>query len=466
MSTSTSDGISEPIVPAVPRRREEVRMLMIIAVPLVAAYLAEMAMFITTNIVVGRLGYQELAAVGIAGSFTMEVIVIIMGLLSVIGVFVANAEGSGDKSVAGHATRQGLLLATLIGIPATIFVWNFGLVLPYLGQEPEVVRLADEYLPAASLMILPALLFTCFRNFVTAIAKTGAIMVITVAAVGLNYFLTVALVHGRFGFPDMGVAGAGWATSLVTWVMFVALVWYVYVTPHFRGYGLFRDRIRFDGAVCRDIVHLGTPVAGIVCMEAGLFFAVSVICGILGADILASYEILKSWFGVTFMIALALAEAAMVRVAFGVGRGSMASARQSGIISMIIGTSILITLMIVPLNFSREIVNIFLDTDDPGFQLISATVDSMIIIAAVFQVFDGLQAIATRALRGIRDTIVPLWLAGIGYWVLGVGGGYILTFPLGYGFGGIWTGLATGVVFTGTLLALRFLRLSQCGSVK
>jgi multidrug resistance protein, MATE family len=465
MNTSTSDGNNEQVVPAVPAKKQEVRMLMIIAIPLVAAYLAEMAMFITTNIVVGRLGYQELAAVGIAGSLTMEVVVVIMGLLSVIGIFVANAEGSGDRSVAGHATRQGLLLATLIGLPATVFVWNFGLVLPYLGQVPEVVRLADEYLPPASLMILPALWFTCFRNFVTAIAKTGAIMVITVAAVGLNYFLTVAMVHGRYGFPDLGVAGAGWAASLVTWIMFFALVGYVYVTPHFRGYGLFRDRIRFDGAVCREIIYLGTPVAGIVCMEAGLFFAVSVICGILGADILASYEILKSWFGITFMMALALAEAAMVRVAFGMGRGSMPSARQSGIISMAIGTSVLVALMFVPLNFSREIVNVFLDTDDPGFQIISATVDSMIIIAAVFQVFDGLQAIATRALRGIRDTMVPLWMAGFGYWVLGVGGGYVLTFPLGYGFGGIWTGLATGLVVTGTLLVFRFLRLTRSGIV-
>lgn len=465
MATSMSDGKNEQSMPAVPDKREEVRLLMIIAVPLVAAYLGEMAMFITTNIVVGRLGYQELAAVGIAGSFTMEVIVIIMGLLSVIGVFVANAEGAGDKSIAGHATRQGLLLATLIGIPATVFVWNFGQFLPYLGQAPEVVRLADEYLPAASLMILPALWFTCFRNFVTAIAKTGAIMVITVTAVGLNYFLTVALVHGRFGFPDMGVAGAGWATSLVTWVMFIALVWYVYLTPHFRGYSLFRGRIRFDGTVCHEIIYLGTPVAGIVCMEAGLFFAVSVICGILGADILASYEILKSWFGVTFMMALALAEAAMVRVAFGIGRGSMASARQSGIISMVIGTCILVALMVVPLNFSREIVNIFLDTDDPGFQLISATVESMVIIAAVFQVFDGLQAIATRALRGIRDTITPLWMAGFGYWVLGIGGGYVLTFPLGYGFSGIWIGLATGLVVTGTLLAFRFLRLTRSPTI-
>lgn len=461
MNTPVPSGNSDQRVPFVPKVGEEVNILLKIAIPLIAAYLAEMAMFITTKIVVGRLGYHELAAVGIAGDFTMELIVIVMGLLSVIGVFVAIAEGAGDKQAAGHATRQGLLIATVVGIPATALVWNFDPVLRLLGQAPEVIDLTEQYLPPISLLVLPTLWFACFRNFVTAIAKTGAIMVITVSAVGLNYFLTVALVHGKFGFPELGVAGAGWATSIVAWVMLIALVGYVYVTPSLRGYGLFKGRIRFDSTVCREIIALGTPVAGIVSMEAGLFFTVSIICGILGADILASYEILKSWFGVAFMIALALAEAAMVRVAFGMGRGSTPSARQSGIISMVIGTSILVVLMIVPLNFSQEIVSIFLDTNDPGFVFISATVGSMIYVVSLFQIFDGLQAVASRALRGIRDTIVPLWIAGFGYWVLGVGGGYILTFPLGYGFNGIWTGLAAGLMVTSTVLTFRFLRLTR-----
>ena len=151
----------------------------------------------------------------------------------------------------------------------------------------------------------------------------------------------------------------------------------------------------------------------------------------------------------------------MVRVAFGIGRGSMESARQSGVVSMVIGVGFLILLMFIPLNFSRQIVEIFLETDDPGFEFISDTFRSMIYVVSIFQVFDGLQAIASRALRGIRDTIVPLWLAAFGYWVLGIGGGYIFTFPMGYGFTGIFTGLAGGLVVTGTLLAFRFVRLAR-----
>ncbi|MBT7146635.1 MAG: hypothetical protein HN893_07005, partial [Rhodospirillales bacterium] len=234
MTTPTPDELGHTTAPSVPSKKEETSILLKIAMPLVAAYLAEMAMFITTKIVVGRLGYQELAAVGIAGDFTMELVVVIMGLLSVVGVLVANAEGARDKPAGGHATRQGLLIATAIGIPATILVWNFGPVLTILGQAPEVVALAEQYLPPISLMILPTLWFTSFRNFTTAIAKTGVIMVITVSAVWLNYVLTVALVHGRFGFPELGVAGAGWATSLVAWAMFISLVGYVYLTPALR----------------------------------------------------------------------------------------------------------------------------------------------------------------------------------------------------------------------------------------
>lgn len=443
-----------------PRPREEVRSILKVAMPLVAAYLAEMAMFNTTRIVVGQLGYRELAAVGLGSHVTFEIIIVLMGLLSVVGVLVANAEGGGKKHEAGHATRQGLILATVLGVPGTVMLWNFGPVLVLLGQPEEVVVLSDQYLTTVSFTVLPTMWFACFRNFATAIAKTGVIMVITVTAVGLNYFFTVAFVHGQFGMPEMGVAGAGWATSVVAWIMLVVMIVYIYLTPIFRGYGLFKGRIRLDITVCREIVNLGIPVAGLVMLEASLFLAVAIISGILGTVTLATYEILIGWLGVAFVIALALAETSMVRVAFGMGRDSLASARQSGILSMVMGAGLLAAMTVVPMNFEQQVVDIFLDESDPGFLQVSELAGELFYIVALFQVFDGLQAVASRSLRGIKDTIAPLWLAGIGYWLLGIGGGYVLTFPLGYGAQGMWWGLAAGLTFTAILMTVRFLRLT------
>ena len=443
-----------------PRPGVELAIVLKIALPLIAAYLAEFAMFLTTKAVVGRLGYHELAAVGLAADLTFETLVVFMGLLSVVGVLVAQAEGAGRKPEAGNAVRQGCLLALGLGMPSMVLVWHLDSLMVWTGQDARVVELAVPYLHAIAWSILPVLWFAVLRSFVAALARTTVVMVISVFAVGLNYVLTLGLVYGRFGLPELGLAGAGWATTVVSWAMFATLVIHCYRTPILRGYGLFRGRFRFKPAACREIMCLGLPVAGLVAIEAGLFMAVAILSGVLGAENLAAYEVLMGWVGLPFVIALGLAEAAMVQVAYGIGRGSPAAARQSGILSMIAGVSVLAALIVIPIGLPEAIINVFLDPADPGYEEVSALTVKLLVIVAIFQVFDGLQAIAARALRGLRDAIVPLWLAGFGYWVLGIGGGGLLTFPLGFGAHGLWWGMALGLTVTGSLLTWRFLWLS------
>ncbi len=446
---------------AAPTRGAETAMLLRIALPLIAAYLAEFAMFITTKIVVGRLGYHELAAVGLAGELSFEVLIILMGLLSIVGVLVAQAEGAGRRRAAGQAARQGFIVATVLGLPATVLVWNIAPLLALTGQDPKVVALAAPYLHALSGIVLPVLWFAVLRSFVAALARTGAVMLITLGAVGLNYLLTAGLVHGAFGLPALGVAGAGWATTIVSWLMLAALAIYAFKTPVLRGYGLFAGRLRLDLAVCGEIFRLGLPVAGLVVLEAGLFIAVSILSGVLGAESLAAYEIIMGWVGIPFVIALGLAEATMVRVAYGVGRNSPAATRQAGLLGLSMGIAVLALMMVVPLSLPELIARVFLSPEDPGFERVSSLAARLLVIAAIFQVFDGLQTIAARALRGLRDTVAPLWLAGLGYWVLGIGGGCLLTFPLELGAVGLWWGLALGLMVTGSLLSWRFLWLTR-----
>ena len=455
----TGDGAG-PGPNETPARAAESALLLKIALPLIAAYLAEFAMLVTTKVVVGRLGYHELAAVGLAGGLSFEVLIVLMGLLSIVGVLVAQAEGAGRRRDAGHAVRQGLIVATALGLPATVLVWNLAPLLALTGQDPKVVELAAPYLHGLAGFVLPVLWFSVLRSFVAALARTGAVMVIAVVAVALNYVLTLGLVRGAFGLPELGVAGAGWATTLVSWIMLAALALYTCRTPNLRGYGLFLGRLRFDPAACAEIVRLGLPVAGLVLLEAGLFIAVSILSGVLGVESLAAYEVLMGWIGIPFVIALGLAEATMVRVAYGVGRDSLAAARQAGLLGMAMGVAVLGFLVVIPLGFPELIVRVFLEPGDPGFARVSALTAQLLVIAAIFQVFDGLQAIASRALRGIKDTVAPLWLAGFGYWVLGIGGGSLLTFPAGLGVVGLWWGLAIGLIVTASLLAWRFLRLT------
>ncbi len=435
-------------------------MLLMIAGPLVAAYLSEFVMVLTTKAIVGKLGYTELASIGLASDMAAEVIVVLVGLLSVTGVLVAQAEGSGRKADAGVAARQGLVIATAIGIPATLVVWHLDKILVYTGQSAEIIEPMAPFLRPLSGSILPVLWFFTLRTFVASLAKTGAILVITVSAVGCNYVLCKGLVEGVYGMPALGLAGAGWAKTIVSVLMLIALVLYTYMTPIFRGYGLFRGRLKFDMGVCSEILRLGIPVAGIVILEASLFAAVSIFSGILGPIPLATYQVMMAWVGIAFVSAHGLAEAGMVRIAHSIGAGSMSAARQAGLLTFAIGVFWLTVLAIVPVAYPHVLVGAFLSPDDPGFDAVLTMTTRLLILAAFFQVFDGLQVMAALALRGLKDTIVPLWCAGLGYWVFGIAGGWLLAFPAELGVDGLWWGMAVGLVVTGSLLAGRFVMLT------
>jgi MATE family multidrug resistance protein len=444
------------MIPVNTSLKDELRQFIIIAIPLSAAYLAEFAMFLTSKMVVGKLGYHSLAAVGIAGDLTFEVLVVLMALLSIVGVLAAQALGAGKKMELGDSVRQGFFVATGLGIPAMILIWNLDLALIATGQDPRVVELAHGYLTGISGAVLPILWFGIFRNFVAVLSQTVSILVISVIAVALNYVLTLWFVNGGFGLAPLGLFGAGLATTLVSWFMFLTLLLHVYRKPMFRGYGVFKEKWQLHWPLCREILWLGWPVAGLAFLEAGLFVATSVLCGVIGAKTLAAYEITMGWLGIPFVIAFGLAEATMIRVAHATGRNSMHDARRAGFLGMSLVIAITSSMVLVPIVFADTIIRVFMSPDDPGFARVAELATQFLYIGALFMVFDGLQAAAARALRGMKDNLVPLWIAGFGYWILGIGGGSILAFYYQLGGAGLWWGLAAGLAVAACLLSLRF----------
>ncbi len=441
-----------------PSLKDELKLFFVIAIPLSAAYLAEFAMFLTTKMVVGKLGYHSLAAVGIAGDLSFEILVVLMAMLSIVGVLAAQAHGAGRQAELGESVRQGFFVATGLGIPAMILIWNLDLALVLTGQDPIVVELARGYLRGLCGVVLPVLWFSVFRNFVAVMSQTVSILVITICAVAMNYVLTLWFVHGGYGLEPLGLFGAGLATTLVSWFMFFAIAVHVYRKPLFRGFGIFRGRWRASWPVCREILRLGTPVGGLAFLEAGLFVATSILSGVIGAKTLAAYEITMAWVGIPFVIAFGLAEATMIRVAHAIGRDHLAHARRAGFLGMGLVILILSSMVMVPVTLADRIILVFISPDDPGFAEVSAMAHHFLLIAAVFMIFDGLQATAARALRGMKDNLVPLWIAGFGYWILGIGGGSILAFYLELGGAGLWWGLAIGLAVAACLLTWRFHR--------
>ena len=412
-------------------------------------------MGITNMLFVGRLGSVQLAGVGLASSVLFEILIVAVGVVSIVAVLAAEARGAGSSEGVRHAVRQGFLVALVLGIPGAIIGMNLAPVLALTGQDPRVIVYAERYLHAAAWFMIPYLLFVVLRSFVAALARARSVMVVTVAAIGVNALLAYALVFGRLGMPALGVAGAGWATTVTVWLMLAAMVVHTAGSRHFRHFHLYAAGPWIDGSTVREIFRLGAPAGGIALLESGMFVAVSIFMGVLGAAWLAANQIMFNVLAVGFMIALSVGEATGVRVAQAAGARSLRGVRSAAFSGVALGILVMLISAGVLWFFPRQIVSLFLDIGEPGSAGVVANAVVLAGIAAVFQVFDGLQAVASRALRGLRDTLVPMWIASLGYWLFGVAGGWLLSFPLGFGARGLWWGLALGLMVTSLALLRR-----------
>ena len=438
----------------------ELKALLVIAVPLAAAYLAEIAMMLTDLAIVGRLGTLQLAAVGLTGDLMFAIMIFCMAAISMIGVLVAEAVGAGDKPSAARQVQLGLVLSVGLSVPGMVLIWFLVPILSLTGQDPQVLVHGDAYLHAAVWCFLPSIWFVVLREFVAALSRPGAVMIITTAAVGLNALLSYGLVFGAFGLPALGVSGAGWATSIVCWAMFAALLWHVLRADHYRAFPFLNWRRRGTMTDCWQILTLGAPLGGLALLEEGLFAVVAILMGTISAVALAANQIVISTIAIVFVVAMAIGEATAIRVALSIGEGKPVQARRAGLLGLGSGTVLMSVAACVFLAIPELLAALFINVDDPDNRDVLQLVTGLFVIAGVFQIFDGMGAISVRALRGMRDTFVPMWIAAVGYWVFGIPCGYLLSFVFGYGAAGLWWGLAIGLSVTSLMLTRRFVRLS------
>jgi MATE family multidrug resistance protein len=445
--------------PAPPSWGREARTLVKITAPIAAGFLAEMAMNFSDTLIIGRVvGSVALGAVSLAAHVLFSLLMACMGVISVVGAFAAQSHGAGDPVALARAIRQGFWVATILSLPAMIVGWYLPPIMAWLGQDAQVVAIADDYLKGLVWCFLPYMWFTVLRNFVTALHRTVSTMVITIAAIGINFALVYSLVTGAFGLPSFGVRGAGIGTSLVSLGMFIALAVHVATAKGLREYRIFEGVFRFDAALCSRILRVGLPAGGMSAAEGGLFLVVQLLVGTLGVVALAANQIAFTFLTIVFMIPAALSQATTARVGYGLGSGNLAAARQSGLVALGLSTAYMAVMGILMWAKPEATVSIFLDPADPAAADVLPLAASLIVIAAVYQIVDGGQIIAMGALRGLNDTTVPFLLGLLGYWVIGMGSGYIFGFALGYGAVGLWWGLALGLAASASLLSWRFHR--------
>ena len=443
--------------------RSEVRATFLLAAPLALTQLAQMAMSFVDVMMIGRLGTAAMAG-GVLGTVLFFTLLLIcMGVVMAVNPMVAQAAGAGDEAEVGRSARQGLWLATALGIPLVLLFGPSEWFLLAMGQDPDAAALASGYLAAIRWGILPNLWFTALRGFCEGLARPRPVLVITLIAVLVNMFGNWVLMYGKFGLPALGLAGCGWSSAIVMATMCVMLVVYIRRAPTLKKYRVFVGLRKPDRQHFRTLFKLGWPIGAQFGLEAGLFSASTLMVGLFGTTALAAHQVALNASSVTFMVPLGVGMAATVRVGQAVGaRDALGSAR-AGWTAISMGTAFMFGSAMLFWFRPEWVVWIYTGQNaaGPTDAAVVQLAAGLLAIAGVFQLFDGAQATAAGALRGLKDTRVPMLIGAAAYWVVGIGTALVLAFGLGLEAKGIWWGLTGGLATAAMLLNARFRHLAK-----
>ena len=432
-----------------------------LAGPVVAAQLAQTSMSFVDTVMVGRLGSEALAGVALGHTLFFFVVIWSMGVMMAVGPMVSQAVGAGETEPIERTARPGLWLAVGLAVPAVVLLYNIAPVLRWLGQEEVAVQGASAYLQAIVWGILPFLWFFVLRNLAEGVGRPLPVTLIALAGVGLNVCANYVLMFGHLGFPALGLVGTGWASTTVFWFLFVVLALFVRFRPPFRAYRVFAHLGRPDPRYFRELFRIGWPIGVTLGVESGLFATTAVLMGLLGTTALAAHQVALQCAAFTFMVPLGIGIATSVRVGQAVGRRDPAGVRWAGLTGIGLAAAFMLGAALLFWTLPRSIVGLYIDVDAPANAEVVHLAVTLLGIAAVFQLFDGTQVAASGALRGLKDTRVPMLVCFVSYWLIGLSGGVALGFGADWGPPGLWWGLVLGLTAAATLLFARFLRLSH-----
>ena len=431
-----------------------------LAIPIAIGFLAQMAMIFIDNVMVGSLGADYLAAGGLGANLYFTPIVLGMGLLGGIGAVAAHFHGAREEEKVAIAGRQGLRLAVVLVLPMAAVLIAIILALPHLGYDPSVVGMARGLMLWGLIGVPPALGFMALRYFVIALAKPRVVTVVTILSLGATAFFNYLFIYGGFGAPKLGVPGVGLSGSIVSWLQLLAVGCYVTFSRSFRQYRVFSHLGRAD-PILWEIVHVGWPIAGSYMFENGLFLITTVLMGFFGAAALAAHTVVIGLCSFSFMVPYAISQAATTRVGHAAGAQNAPAARWSGYVALHMGVIWMSFTAALFLLIPHHLIALYIDLGDPQNQSTLEVALALLPIAALFQIFDGTQAVAGGALRGFKDTRVPMALCFLGYWLIGITAACILGFLLNFGPTGLWFGLALGLAVTALALTWRYHRMAQ-----
>jgi multidrug resistance protein, MATE family len=436
--------------------REEAAAILKLGGPLIAAQLAQVSISFVDTVMAGNLSADALAAVAVGSNLWFFAVVVCMGLLMSVSPSVAQLFGAGKYQEIGPCVRQGIwlaLAAAFLGMLAFLAAEPF---LRWLHIVPAIIPTALAFLRAISWGLPAICIFQVLRSFSEGVSMTRPVMYMSVFALVGCVIGDYVLMYGKFGVPAMGAVGAGVASAIVLWLMAAFMAAYIYFKPAYRKYEVFK---RFDWPSAKPLVTLlkiGMPISVSLFMEVSLFGGVALMMGSLGTTIVGGHQIAINFASITFMVPLGLAMAVTVRVGQAVGRGEPRAARFSGFVGVLLAAIFMTCSAIILITIPDVIATVY--TRDPDVKKMAVMLLSM---AGIFQIFDGLQVAGSGALRGLKDTKIPMLITTFAYWGIGMPLGYLLGITWGGGPRGLWIGFICGLATAGILLNRRFHRVTR-----
>lgn len=428
-----------------------------LAGPLIVNNLAVAGMQFADTVMAGSLGVKELAAVAVGGGFWFLGFSVCMGILMAISPIVSRHYGAKRYTLIGRYTRQGLYLAVLLGIP--IFIVGQYAALPLLtriGIDPEFRYLTSEYVAAITYGAPGIFAFLALRYTTEGVGRTRPIMYVSLFSLACNVFLNYVLMFGHFGAPALGAIGCGYASAITMWIVMIMLGTYMVFSPHYRSFNLFSKLAPIRLSAFKEIFSLGMPIAVTITAEAGLFSAIALLMGTRGAQITAAHQIAISFASMMFMIPLALSAATTVKVGQFLGAEKLAEARSYGAVGIFLCAGVMAIAAVLLLLFRSAVVGLY--TSD--LAVTSIAVD-LLLLAAVFQVADGVQIGSAGALRGYKDTGVPMIINLFAFWVLAFPLAYMAAITYAAPPNYVWAGFIVGLTVAAVLLSWRYTRISR-----
>ena len=430
-----------------------------LSAPMALTQLGQIAMMTTDLAFIGRLGDEAVAAAALGHTVFFVSFTFGLGLVAAVAPLAAQAFGARDPRQVRRAVRTGLWVALLVSIPIMILPLRGEQILIALGQAPESARLGQQYLFGLVWGIAPALWFIAIRGFMGAVNRPEPVLWITLAAVPANALLVYLLLYGNWGFPRLGLFGAGLATTTVNIGTFLAALCVVMWRRPFKKYHILARLWRIDWPLMRLLVAIGAPISLSMLMEYGLFSSAAILMGLISTTALAAHQVALQVTAILFMVPLGIGMAATVRVGHAVGRSDAVAVRRAGHVALWLGIALAVALTIAVILWRFDIASLFFGsaTSHGAIELTAA----LLLVGATYFITDAIQTIVAGALRGLNDTRVPLLFAVVSYWLIGFTLACVLGFKTSLGAIGVWVGLSCGTAVYAAALILRFRRLAN-----